>query len=987
MNIARRRSGRVKLMLCCWVAIGVGLFGCLRVQTPEPPKVNVEEQAKLEPQNTPKQPNGNPVSKKGPAAQPDNQPVDAKKSAEKDPGGKSRSTTVGEDPDKSDPVANAGEARRFALLVGVTEYKSGGNDELNDLLYPDADVEALAEVLVKRGYRKTDVIVLNSGRGKSDPKLLPTAAVIDDHLNVLLKKAGPNDVVLIALSGHGYQPRNGQAQFCAYQSKPSTNKGMVAVEKVVSALSKSSAGMRMLFVDACRDSPGERAVKRDFSEGFDTTASTGGEGVIAFYSCSKGERSWELDVLKHGVFFDTLIKALDGRASVAQDGKVTWSELVTFVNREINFHNQAYKRKQTPHFKGETTRNIPLVEFAVEGVPVAEIKLSANEILREDFSLIKDGQLPRGWEGDGFEKKFDDANKRHCVELRKPDGIHWLTPVFPKALSGDFIVEMEFKLHADPYARSQWKHHHLHLCFQGEDGYVLPVMIDPEGFVHFPESTPRKTNNFIPAKINRMRLIREGNSYNVSLNDGDAASTTINYQGAFESLRIGIVGAKFADVCRFYSIKAALIENKQAVAAPAMPQFGKTLLFEDFRRQNLGAVLPVGWTGEGFSLTTDERYQRRCLEVNKPNPQVYWLTLPPLDKTITDGGDFYVEFECLLLGDAYANPPLANHQVHVRLEGERAKPFHALIDYTGELHVDGNQAKKFSSFILYAPNRFRIIQKNGVFRFLCNQYPLMDISADRFPYDTLRLGLTGTNNTGFGGNLSARLYDVKVVSLPSRCEKLAKFSGLYQDFRVTQEGKAPPGWKASDLGGLAPIESRFLRFSRMAFTSDETPKGILESPAVNLSGNFQVQCDFAYRSGFRQEFGGLNIGLGGTKTGPLVVMMAKVKDDFFLQANGFPPVKITTILKVDESNVLLIERKESVATTKIKDKKGKETVVEKTDAFFGFTLNGQRLGVIPALQATGPFERIRLEAGNTCKGRMSSQIHKVVASTDAGGNP
>src|SRR5262245_51075149 len=53
--------------------------------------------------------------------------------------------------------------KRYALLVGVTEYKA---DQFATLKYPENDVEKLAELLEKGGF--TTVRVLSNTRGKKD---------------------------------------------------------------------------------------------------------------------------------------------------------------------------------------------------------------------------------------------------------------------------------------------------------------------------------------------------------------------------------------------------------------------------------------------------------------------------------------------------------------------------------------------------------------------------------------------------------------------------------------------------------------------------------------------------------------------------------------------------------------------------------------------------------------------------------------------------
>jgi formylglycine-generating enzyme required for sulfatase activity len=56
--------------------------------------------------------------------------------------------------------------------------------------------------------------------------------------------------------------------------------------------------------------------------------------VAALFSCSAGERAWESDKLKHGVFFHYVLKGLGGEAR-DRDGEVTWDGLQTYVRKRV----------------------------------------------------------------------------------------------------------------------------------------------------------------------------------------------------------------------------------------------------------------------------------------------------------------------------------------------------------------------------------------------------------------------------------------------------------------------------------------------------------------------------------------------------------------------------------------------------------------------------------------------------------------------------
>jgi hypothetical protein len=862
------------------------------------------------------------------------------------------------------PPPPAGGWRRYALLVGVTKYDNQGG--LNDLSYPDTDVADLAKVLLKNGYKQEDVVQLTTGLGARDPAAMPTAANIRAQAAKLAARCGPNDLILVALSGHGHQPDGRPAFFCAYGTDLRDESTMVSVEAMAAELAKSSAGMRVLLVDACRDG-GSRSRKRDFGEGFDTVTSQPAPGVITYYSCAKGERSWEIDSLQHGLFFDLLIKGLQGHADDYADGRVTWTELVGYVERTIPFEAAKYRKFQTPHFKGETVRQIPLAEFPVESAP-PQVELAASDLLAEDFKMVKSGQMPRGWQGEGFERRFDEALGRAYVEVRRPDGVHWLRPPAPRTpLYGDFTVEMEFQLNGHRnHPNRDVSEHTLYLCLEGEDGATVLVSIDHEGAVAMPGVRPGKTKRFKMYDINRLRLVRDGGSYSLYLNDGMAASTALPYTGAFETFRIGMVGGipcrdKGHELAaRLYSVKAALLQGKDGgmPAAPAV-SFGRVVLNEEFGG-SLGARLPQGWSGEGFSLTHDERYERRCLEVNKAEGEVFWMTLPKLDEALGKGRDFYVEAECFLnahRGNYDTNKPA--HALHLRFEGPNALPLHVVLDHAGKIAIDDDLPKESKAFVPFVPNRLRLVRKNGSYRVAINEAPLLDVERGAADFDTLRIGLTGgVPNKDEKLDDAARLYGVKVVALPGKGAAAPAFRGVHQDFRTARSDRPPEGWTFGNVGAKAelvrlPNGVRVLSRPKVSVLDAEAKGGLVSSPAFKLAGDWTFVCEFEMPT----AGAGIGVALLGEKGTPLVVQIGSEESGtpYLMAVGKFPPAELKDAVKRDFNRLEVGRRGNAI----------------------GFKLNGRPVGTVPASSAPGTVERVQVSLVINEKRAQSPELLRV----------
>jgi hypothetical protein len=104
--------------------------------------------------------------------------------------------------------AKAGEGRPgsrkgYALLVGVREYD---HTALAPLKYTENDVEELARLLDRTDSPFAgNVRVLTCSRGKTNDRERPTAANFRRELKALLSERKREEMVLLALSGHGVQ--------------------------------------------------------------------------------------------------------------------------------------------------------------------------------------------------------------------------------------------------------------------------------------------------------------------------------------------------------------------------------------------------------------------------------------------------------------------------------------------------------------------------------------------------------------------------------------------------------------------------------------------------------------------------------------------------------------------------------------------------------------------------------------------------------------
>jgi hypothetical protein len=266
---------------------------------------------------------------------------------------------------------------KFALLVGVTEYKGSA---LTALKYTENDAEELAKVLKKSGF---EVRVLTNARGKTKKDDAPTAANVKKAITDLLLNRGKDDTVLIALAGHGAEVEvddpNGKLQskkypvFCPYDAdlnsvKYETGQSayLISLNDLFARLGRCGAGNKLVLLDACR----QELKLESGTRSIDAEKVTIPKGVAALFSCSPTEFAFETSTLKHGVFFHYVIKALNGDAKNDR-GEVTFATMAEYVVENVQDSvPELIKKgaKQTPHRMLNVTGKSPvLAQYGKKG--------------------------------------------------------------------------------------------------------------------------------------------------------------------------------------------------------------------------------------------------------------------------------------------------------------------------------------------------------------------------------------------------------------------------------------------------------------------------------------------------------------------------------------------------------------------------------------------------------------------------------------------
>jgi formylglycine-generating enzyme required for sulfatase activity len=228
-------------------------------------------------------------------------------------------------------AAGPAAAARYALVVGVNEYKSA---DLPPLAHAEAGARDVREALADQDY---DVTLLTGGAAA--PELRATRANVGAALDRLLGEFNPqtgrrtsagqaaaDDTVVVLLAGHGCRfggdPRN---YFCPADADPdpAQTATLVAVEEIQARLAQCPAAARVLLVDACRN-------HLRVGGGIRASALAGVGGVGVLLGCRDGAKAFEDSELGRGVFVHYVLEAVHG-AKAGPGQPVRWGEVAAHV--------------------------------------------------------------------------------------------------------------------------------------------------------------------------------------------------------------------------------------------------------------------------------------------------------------------------------------------------------------------------------------------------------------------------------------------------------------------------------------------------------------------------------------------------------------------------------------------------------------------------------------------------------------------------------
>ena len=238
-------------------------------------------------------------------------------------------------PTAASPPRPAGDL--YVLAIGVSDYVRA--DYRLGLAAKDAiDFSNAMKVQEGKQYRKVIVHTLTNREA--------TRANIDKEFEWLRKAAGPTDVAMLFMAGHGLNDSTGQYFFLPadgqHERLAST---AVAQTTIVATLSKIRA-KTLLFLDTCfaGNSLGALRQAGRQTEKMMNDLSSSENGVVVFASSTGQEESEEKAEWGNGAFTKALIEGLGGKADFMRAGRVTFAALNLFLSEEVTRLTQGRQR-------------------------------------------------------------------------------------------------------------------------------------------------------------------------------------------------------------------------------------------------------------------------------------------------------------------------------------------------------------------------------------------------------------------------------------------------------------------------------------------------------------------------------------------------------------------------------------------------------------------------------------------------------------------
>ncbi len=310
----------------------------------------------------------------------------------------------------------------WVLSIGVSRYQ----DNALNLQFADADAKAISTAFDTQRdngiYRETKTLTLTNEQVTRDSIL--------NSMSRFLGQAGPDDIVVIFVAGHGVQDRSTGSYYFLPATATKENHVTAGVrmsdfDEMLRVVRQSVRGV-VLMMDTCHS--GALRVGAPGLVSMDDPAArlTASEGFFLLAATKPGEESKEYPSLRHGAFTYALLEGLQGKADADGDGIVSVSELFGYVTRAVA---EISSDTQHPYSKVEGT-DLRLVSVRPGATVLPRPSLTKadssaaavpNTIAVMEFSNVRN-DTDHDWVGSALRVAFNtELNKVGALNVYAPE--------------------------------------------------------------------------------------------------------------------------------------------------------------------------------------------------------------------------------------------------------------------------------------------------------------------------------------------------------------------------------------------------------------------------------------------------------------------------------------------------------------------------------------------------------------------------------------
>ncbi len=243
--------------------------------------------------------------------------------------------------------------KKRALLIGINEYHF-----LGELKYSRQDAEDIGRALQTHcGFQQDEITLMSCAGHKSQMAM----ANYIEHAISSLRNYRDLEMLVFGFWGHGFSSSPGKRYICGLDTDENDlERTAVSFDLICSQLAQVQAVNTLLLLDCCQNAPAGKSVgAKAMTEGEEVALASMARDIQAsrrkqpdqhtvptvaiLNACREGQKAYEWDNRRHGIFTAHLLDAFDqGFTSIAPIAK--WA-----TDRVNHTANSLFHHKQTPY--------------------------------------------------------------------------------------------------------------------------------------------------------------------------------------------------------------------------------------------------------------------------------------------------------------------------------------------------------------------------------------------------------------------------------------------------------------------------------------------------------------------------------------------------------------------------------------------------------------------------------------------------------------